>query len=218
MSRSTWACELKSFANDVFHVLTRSRSTWACELKFVSFTVVFCPRNVTLHVSVWVEIYVNFCKWLHWMSRSTWACELKLNTIAVPAPVVCHAPRERVSWNCNAKSPLWNAWRHAPRERVSWNVRSSAVFAKLIRHAPRERVSWNRGGFIILQVLKSHAPRERVSWNPIFSFLVTKNSVTLHVSVWVEISLSSPPFSTTARHAPRERVSWNCSKRETYLY
>ena len=35
--------------------------------------------------------------------------------------------------------------------------------------------------------LKSHAPRERVSWNEIANLSFKISSVTLHVSVWVEI-------------------------------
>ena len=81
-SRSTWACELKSSISTEFIVSLWSRSTWACELKWhlvdnvvyynrhaprervswnrtsQSFTGSLC--HVTLHVSVWVEIFAWF--------------------------------------------------------------------------------------------------------------------------------------------------------------
>ena len=77
---------------------------------------------------------------------------------------------------------------------------------------------------------RSHAPRERVSCNVIFYLYERKMNVTLHVSVWVVISVSCFwtgviwSCSTWAcelkyasllirkkvdSHAPRERVSWN---------
>ena len=79
------------------------------------------------------------------------------------------------------------------------------------RHAPRERVSWN----IRIKLLKifkvSHAPRERVSWNYFTKPCTSDESVTLHVSVWVEILRSVGSPCGRPRHAPRERVSWNFS-------
>ena len=120
---------------------------------------------------------------------------------------------------------------HAPRERVSWNEKRVAEhnnFAR--RHAPRERVSWNISITYYIFAIISHAPRERVSWNNIKLHFKSKQSVTLHVSVWVEMpwSVSTTTFNTsrstwacelkfdneviensTISHAPRERVSWN---------
>ena len=123
---------------------------------------------------------------------------------------------------------------HAPRERVSWNYFNQDIRRERVGHAPRERVSWNCQMTYLKHELLSHAPRERVSWNAKTSL---KRSwpikVTLHVSVWVEIRLGAPQVcgagsrSTWAcelkfwpsfvcdqhiRHAPRERVSWNLSK------
>ena len=77
--------------------------------------------RVTLHVSVWVEIvryaYIHLC--------------------------VCHAPRERVSWNNKWVGDDDKRTGHAPRERVSWNVQEAALYMGQEGHAPRERVSWN---------------------------------------------------------------------------
>ena len=78
-SRSTWACELKLVWFYHCKILTQSRSTWACELKckFLQFNRGKCVSRstwacelkceakwlfwgsilVTLHVSVWVEIW-----------------------------------------------------------------------------------------------------------------------------------------------------------------
>ena len=122
MSRSTWACELKFKDLSIWvNALMTSRSTWACELKSfysdretkitrhaprerVSWNVQilfdFCHCQVTLHVSVWVEI------------------------VSVSIVVISesgHAPRERVSWNTKCIARLTRERSHAPRERVSWN-------------------------------------------------------------------------------------------------
>ena len=144
-------------------------------------------RKVTLHVSVWVEIYWGLrgrrnqrsrstwaceLKWSVidlisdiWMSRSTWACELKFLLVITNRTQSCHAPRERVSWNC-------------------WQVRWTWF---LQGHAPRERVSWNMIWQSAIPFIKCHAPRERVSWNEKSGYKKGDKTVTLHVSVWVEI-------------------------------
>ena len=66
---------------------------------------------------------------------------------------------------CYDKEKISNATSHAPRERVSWNTTYST-------HEP---------------LATSHAPRERVSWNKLCIDLKHCVTVTLHVSVWVEI-------------------------------
>ena len=98
-----------------------SRSTWACELKY----------------SIWAFHQLSD------KSRSTWACELKSILEHNIQNQVSHAPRERVSWNCDLSGMVCHCSRHAPRERVSWNAsyRNAAAFSCC--HAPRERVSWN---------------------------------------------------------------------------
>ena len=55
-------------------------------------------------------------------------------------------------------------------------------------HAPRERVSWNYLYAPVNCKVLGHAPRERVSWNFQFDLCCQNIPVTLHVSVWVEIS------------------------------
>ncbi len=189
-------------------------SVWV-EINMYRFGLLCCM--VTLHVSVWVEIMpMPFCG--HFVSS--------------------HAPRERVSWNIYRQSGKHSLKCHAPRERVSWNPYSPLGRPSKGRHAPRERVSWNsfitkRFGSVFpsrstwacelkcnfwyyISYYTRHAPRERVSWNLRFSpptFDVVQ--VTLHVSVWVEISSNS--FShCLPSHAPRERVSWNFCQKSIY--
>ena len=76
---------------------------------------------VTLHVSVWVEIFVSVTRLFLSMSRSTWACELKYEEVLTMTNNDGHAPRERVSWNNKSFYQLVKRNSHAPRERVSWN-------------------------------------------------------------------------------------------------
>ena len=145
MSRSTWACELKSACAqrlcrsgrghaprervswNVFDYKylvrgTTSRSTWACELKYV--------RLGNSHRSQ--------------SSRSTWACELKCKFMYSFFISCRHAPRERVSWNL--RLPRCNRWRTRSRStwacELKWKV-SHYKYYLWQGHAPRERVSWN---------------------------------------------------------------------------
>ena len=57
-----------------------------------------------------------------------------------------------------------------------------------------------------------HAPRERVSWNEKSGYKKGDKTVTLHVSVWVEMQKLVIERIKTRCHAPRERVSWNIIK------
>ena len=98
-----------------------SRSTWACELKSAILFITILVSNVTLHVSVWVEITFIFQMRVNLASRSTWACELKSPRTASPRCAAGHAPRERVSWNFRRYNIWQDTSSHAPRERVSWN-------------------------------------------------------------------------------------------------
>ena len=61
-------------------------------------------EDVTLHVSVWVEIFNASSTTIEGVSRSTWACELKLDSVLLSFSLNRHAPRERVSWN-NSEFP-----------------------------------------------------------------------------------------------------------------
>ena len=130
------------------------------------------PGEVTLHVSVWVEMLYQTSSSIWHTSRSTWACELKYLKSMYDTDEYSHAPRERVSWNANRKNTEYNCkvtlhvsvWVEMTSLPVT-NLRSKS-------HAPRERVSWNWPLVSFQLSFSSHAPRERVSWNCINSLKV----------------------------------------------
>ena len=99
-SRSTWACELKCLWFGKGKIwgerhAPRERVSWNVFPSPVAIEI--CP--VTLHVSVWVEICYHITHKRLSRSRSTWACELKSFLCYLLVVTLCHAPRERVSWN-----------------------------------------------------------------------------------------------------------------------
>ena len=150
--------------------------------------------RVTLHVSVWVEIWTLLQISAVAQSRSTWACELKCSTYFPTNKVPCHAPRERVSWNTWSDKRHKASSSHAPRERVSWNDNVTKV--KIYNNVTLHVSVW-------VEIQKHNVN-------------VLTPRVTLHVSVWVEIQsfLSTP--TPRVSHAPRERVSWNAYSRYYY--
>ena len=151
------------------------------------------PCQVTLHVSVWVEISATILRieknyvTLH---VSVWVEISKLTPFLLQRFVTLHVSVWveicPFSWNVS------NDTRHAPRERVSWNflfVSFSALSRpsrstwacelkfmgidedlRIVGHAPRERVSWNCTSHNRRECSSRHAPRERVSWN---AFLIS---------------------------------------------
>ena len=99
---------------------------------------------------------------------------------------MCHAPRERVSWNkiqdvrCKALRvtlhvSVWveiEKFGHASRAHWSRSTWACELKCKNMEnpsntrsHAPRERVSWNENIYNFYTSWNGHAPRERVSWN-----------------------------------------------------
>ena len=101
---------------------------------------------------------------------------------------LCHAPRERVSWNFTSVMliagiivtlhvSVWVEIRQTHSVYISCMSRSTWAcelkFAPLPKFVPHI----------------SHAPRERVSWNVKLSGYSEVPYVTLHVSVWVEIHI-----------------------------
>ena len=114
---SVWVEITKKFLTKA---MRSSRSTWACELKFALWCTKrnikgHAPRervswnntsktsrdcaSVTLHVSVWVEIFILDILYTAFTSRSTWACELK----CVRMPLADHSERSRSTWACELK-------------------------------------------------------------------------------------------------------------------
>ena len=167
-------------------------------------------------------------------SRSTWACELKLNTIAVPAPVVCHAPRERVSWNLSCSWDPWYQRRHAPRERVSWNDRGRAYRGRtyVTLHVSvwvEIPISITFSRFSVVTLHVSVWVEISVLWFSQWLYAVTLHvsvwveikvkkwkevnyNVTLHVSVWVEME-----NSTNKRRIRMSRSTWACELKYTLM-
>ena len=153
--------------------------------------VVQCGGFVTLHVSVWVEMQGVWRINTPHKSRSTWACELKFLEHKFLKGKMCHAPRERVSWNKSSRIAAFSDNGHAPRERVSWND-----YFHRLPHLVQVTLHVSVWVEIVFNcdfklVYYRHAPRERVSWN--FCNLVAElfDEVTLHVSVWVEMNVAA---------------------------
>ena len=158
--RVSWNCRFFLGFCQVFRHAPRERVSWNDNEVIENSTV-----NVTLHVSVWVEI---------------WKKE-KISKI-----LICHAPRERVSWNSFPYSCTYQVASHAPRERVSWNdkyvicgyripvtlhvsVWVEICGVRLSRLRTESRSTWACELKFLryddISELISHAPRERVSWN-----------------------------------------------------
>ena len=155
-------------------------------------------------MSVWVEIVPFWRVYEAVQSRSTWACELKYLLYHRYKNITCHAPRERVSWNTAY-------WPIAPCNVVTLHVSVwvEISFRKWKQRTVSSRSTWacelkfsNRSFGIYTP---SHAPRERVSWNERRSQHQENMQVTLHVSVWVEITISGTPTPTI-----RSRSTWAC--------
>ena len=230
LSRSTWACELKSEFTSADRTTNghapRERVSWNDKIHILWYNL-----YVTLHVSVWVEIRITFpTRYPTSQSRSTWACELKCTVISSHWNWYSHAPRERVSWN-TAGNWRWDCWPcHAPRERVSWNSilpkfqQLCLVTLHVSVWVEMTRSLWNVSDWRVTLHVSV--------WVEILCQMIylKHELVTLHVSVWVEISSLTPAvwvfqsrstwacelkFSpairtvSSLRHAPRERVSWN---------
>ena len=140
------------------------------------------------------------------MSRSTWACELKSCICKMRG----NGGVSRSTWACELKlyvaSTFFPSYGHAPRERVSWNNWVWIVIHRV--NASRSTWACELKWFCRLHISKNlcHAPRERVSWNPTFWQIVGNTGpVTLHVSVWVEISSLAP-----AVWVFQSRSTWAC--------
>ena len=208
-SRSTWACELKFMGRITWQTVYRSRSTWACELKFAGSFFSYRNEDVTLHVSVWVEMHTDRRPphgarvTLH---VSVWV-EICLKTSPTNR-VSGHAPRERVSWNrkntviyylieVTLHVSVWVEMINAMHSclmllsRSTWACELKYLSVRIYNHFNLSRSTW--ACELKCHPIKCtmneccHAPRERVSWN----IYASRNA------------------SLKYRHAPRERVSWN---------
>ena len=165
MSRSTWACELKSNTGNASNVryghAPRERVSWN------DFNLIIKSKgSVTLHVSVWVEMPQSH------ISRYTAAVTLHVSVwveISNAANAAC-STTSRSTWACELKSEDYCKGRHCKLSRSTWACELKFSMGTIRVHPSR------------------HAPRERVSWNCWYCKHAVPKSVTLHVSVWVEIS------------------------------
>ncbi len=232
MSRSTWACELKYAQMRKFEQPDESRSTWACELKFqtkqkMPYEFSHAPRE---RVS-WNEkhLAVNCSEERHApRERVSWNSDV----FAQIGGEGRHAPRERVSWNWQSSSKKWKHarsrstwacelkfWKARQAERHDVTLHVSVWVEIQILHRVRQRDNASRSTWacelkcLWVEIRRTwfpgHAPRERVSWNPFQTCQHSVECVTLHVSVWVEMTTWKSWQIFSVSHAPRERVSWN---------
>ena len=136
--RVSWNFFNSRFSVFVWSHAPRERVSWnfKCELcgKIYEVTLhvsvwveIFLIRDfpslseVTLHVSVWVEIALNYISGQNnhvTLHVSVW---VEMPALLNFSTLHCHAPRERVSWNLNFLPIFRVVCSHAPRERVSWN-------------------------------------------------------------------------------------------------
>ena len=147
---------------------------------------------VTLHVSVWVEICVWVCLFIRiyvTLHVSVWVEILNFFSQCLSTTVTLHV----------------SVWVEIEFEEINGEKRLS--------HAPRERVSWNCNTCRKLRQGLCHAPRERVSWNfmPVPNF--SMSTVTLHVSVWVEINVNLCDTIIL-----QSRSTWACELKYGYIY
>ena len=189
-SRSTWACELKwNLVSSAFHKKSghapRERVSWNLPNHHEK-----CPPAVTLHVSVWVEIQIRVWQ-VSWYSV-TLHVSVWVEIVDKPQQylqIVSHAPRERVSWNLTNLIVL----SMIQKSRSTWACELKFTPESDMKMVLLSRSTWacelKLNTIAVPAPVVCHAPRERVSWNRIFSSNFSVVWVTLHVSVWVEISV-----------------------------
>ena len=229
-SRSTWACELKSFKPQYGLDLLWSRSTWACELKWNLVSSAFHKKCHAPRERVSWNTSIDYKTHGLTESRSTWSCELKYEKFPDYVPKVCHAPRERVSWNrwdifCRFRQfvtlhvSVWVEIKHRSfgnyHNGVTLHVSVWVEIHKrrYLRRSFLSRSTWAcELKFVLCYYRKHmdrHAPRERVSWN--CQMICLKHELLTSRSTWA-CELKFTPESDLKMvlcHAPRERVSWN---------
>ena len=189
MSRSTWACELKSSVGSSSvgsscHA-PRERVSWN-EILFRLRSI----KNVTLHVSVWVEIFGIYISLSKNSSRSTWACELKFADHFIGNFIQSHAPRERVSWNRTVRRHTYVVLRvtlHVSVWVEIWDLTICSHFPPVTLHVSVwVEICFRRRKKRTFQVTLHVSVWVEI----IHSANLGKSArVTLHVSVWVEMLL-----------------------------
>ena len=123
--------------------------------------------------------------------------------------IIRHAPRERVSWNKDKQAKQQRVFPSRSTWACELKYSRKPPFPERLSHAPRERVSWNISSMVLIQLLMVTLHVSvwvEISNHRHYGCDVV---VTLHVSVWVEILIAGTLSFGIASHAPRERVSWN---------
>ena len=165
--------------------------------------------QVTLHVSVWVEIQLS---------------------VKMSGAVERHAPRERVSWNVTTSSCNIDFW---VTLHVSVWVEMTIIQTSFWQDIVTLHVSvWVEISSVMIVFWCVPVTLHVSVWVEmhVLCALIRCYNVTLHVSVWVEIpikmadntsvasrstwacelkSLTTQQACEIISHAPRERVSWN---------
>ena len=145
------------------------------------------------------------------MSRSTWACELKLPVTNKFTADTSHAPRERVSWNLVGQPWFSPTLSHAPRERVSWNCFICYTFVPIFR----SRSTWAcelKSPLSVSSTCLWPVTLHVSVWVEISLLDCVRNRgrVTLHVSVWVEMMIAQKQ-----RFVKQSRSTWACELKLT---
>ena len=122
----------------------KSRSTWACELKLQEPIPLWNVWNVTLHVSVWVEIV---------FTRSFHSSEIVTLHVSVWVEIY---PRK---WHENGAFVTLHVSVWVEMDVLRWRV----AYDQVTLHVSVWVEIWQRGKTLKISIC--HAPRERVSWN-----------------------------------------------------
>ena len=124
------------------------------------------PEQVTLHVSVWVEmIKLSLMRMKTTKSRSTWACELK----STFKRHLQRADTSRSTWACELKYDRRGWWHSFAKSRSTWACELKFPYSFQISLLLMSRSTWAcelKYSFSKNHKRENgHAPRERVSWN-----------------------------------------------------
>ena len=180
--RVSWNSVTKSLKPKKLCHAPRERVSWNA--------IGFYPASgkiVTLHVSVWVEIYFKVSS----VPKDVVTLHVSVWVEITSSPAFRHSLR--VTLHVSVWVEIWFDKVLYLLLNVTLHV-SVWVEIRILKHdnldpchAPRERVSWNALARIYFPNASCHAPRERVSWNEKSGYKKGDKTVTLHVSVWVEM-------------------------------
>ena len=171
---------------------------------FIS-SAVLTSACVTLHVSVWVEIFATRAFWLYdyvTLHVSVWVEIINCTAWNNTAVVTLHVS----VW---VEIIVPNLYIVISIVTLHVSVWVEIKHSKHTMNVEESRSTWacelKLSTVSLLWTLKSHAPRERVSWNEEEVERLKEELVTLHVSVWVEM------FGVEKKSSlPQSRSTWAC--------